>query len=85
MLQGLFTFLGTIFGWLDNLLPDSPLAGLVETSQNLSLGISWLNWLVPINEMLALLAIWIAACAAVTAVRVAMDITGGLAGKVVGE
>lgn len=85
MLQGLLTFLGTIFGWLDSLLPNSPLAGLVQTSQNLSLGISWLNWLFPINDMLALLAIWIAACAAITAVRVAFDITGGLAGKVIGE
>lgn len=85
MLQGLFTFLGTIFGWLNDLLPESPFADIVQTSQQLSLGISWLNWLFPISDMLAIMAIWIAACAAITAVRVAFDITGGLAGKVVGK
>ena len=85
MLQGLFTFIGTIFGWLNDLLPDSPFTGLVQASQDLSLGISWLNWLFPINEMLAILAIWIAACAAITAVRVALDLTGSVAGKVVGK
>lgn len=85
MLQGLFTFLGQIFGWLDTLLPDSPLTDLVSASNDIALGISWLNWIFPINEMLALLAIWIAACAAITAVRVALDLTGDVAGKVVGQ
>lgn len=84
MLQALFGFVGTIFGWLGNLLPDSPFANYVQVTEQMSLGLSWLNWLIPINEMLVILALWIAACAAITAVRLALDITGILGGKVSG-
>lgn len=84
MLQALFGFVGTIFGWLGNLLPDSPFANYVQVTDQMSLGLSWLNWLIPINEMLVILALWIAACAAITAVRFALDITGILGGKVSG-
>lgn len=84
MLQALFGFVSTIFGWLSNLLPDSPFANFAHVTDQMSLGLSWLNWLIPMNEMLAILAIWITACAAITAVRFALDITGILGGKVSG-
>ena len=83
MLQAIMGFLGTIFGWLGNLLPDSPLREVATVTQDMALGISWLNWLVPISDMLVILFLWIAACVAITAVRVALDVTGDLAGKVV--
>lgn len=84
MLQAIFGFISTIFGWLGNLLPDSPFDGIVQVTDQLTLGISWLNWLLPISEMLVTLFLWIAACVAITAVRVALDVTADIGGKVAG-
>ena len=84
MLQAIFGFISTIFGWLGNLLPDSPFADIVQVTDQLVLGISWLNWLLPINEMLVTLFLWIAACVAITAVRIALDVTADISGKVAG-
>lgn len=82
MIQALAQFFATVFGWLGNLLPDSPFANMVQVSEDLALGISWLNWLVPISEMLAMMVLWLAACVAVVAVRVALDVTGSIGGRV---
>lgn len=84
MLQAIFGFISTIFGWLGNLLPDSPFDGVVQVTDNLVLGISWLNWLLPISDMLVSLFLWIGACVAITAVRVALDVTADIGGKVAG-
>lgn len=84
MLQAIFDLISTVFGWLGNLLPDSPFADVVQVTSDLSLGLSWLNWIFPISDMLVILFLWIAACAAITAVRVALDVTADIGGKVAG-
>ena len=84
MLNGFLTLLGTLFGWLGNLLPDSPFADYMQVTEDMRLGLGWLNWLLPISEMLVLLGLWIAALAIVSAVKVALSITSSVGGKVVG-
>ena len=75
MLSGFLQLIGTIFDWLNGLLPDSPFADALQVTQDMTLGLSWLNWVLPISEMLVMLALWIAAMAAVTAVKVALSVT----------
>lgn len=82
MLSGLLGLLGTVFGWLGGLLPDSPFTGYVQVTEGMRQGLAWLNWLVPISEMLVILGLWIAAVALFTAVKVAFGMTAGVGGKV---
>ena len=84
MLQGLLTLLNTIFGFFDGLLPESPFADYITANNQVIQGISWLNWVVPIGDMLAVMVIWLGLCLAVVAVKVALDVTGSIGGKVVG-
>ena len=72
-----------MFGFLDGLLPDSPFADAFQVTQQMSLGIGWLNWLMPIGEMLVIMSLWIAACLAITAIRVALEVTSDVGGKVI--
>lgn len=83
MLQTLTSLLATVFGFLDGLLPDSPFADAFQVTQQMSLGIGWLNWLMPIGEMLVIMSLWIAACLAITAIRVALEVTSDVGGKVI--
>lgn len=85
MLSALLGVFGTIFGWLGNLLPDSPLRGFAVATEQMQLGLSWLNWFLPISEMLVMLGLWIAALLVVTAVKVALRTVGGIGGKVAGD
>ena len=85
MLQGLLSLLNTIFGFLDTLLPTSPFEQYITANNQISLGISWLNWVFPIGEMLAIMVVWLGLCLTVVAVRVALDVTGSVGGKVVGS
>lgn len=85
MLNAIAGLLSAVFGWLGGLLPDSPLRGFAEAGENLSLGLRWLNWVLPISEMLVMLGLWIAAMLAVTAVKVALRMTASVGGKVAGN
>lgn len=85
MIDGFLTLLGTIFGWLGGLLPDSPLSGYAVVTEQMSLGLRWLNWFMPISEMLVMVAAWIAAMFAITAVKVALQVTSSVSGKVIGS
>ena len=82
-MQTLTSLLATVFGFLDGLLPDSPFADAFQVTQQMSLGIGWLNWLMPIGEMLVIMSLWIAACLAITAIRVALEVTSDVGGKVI--
>lgn len=82
MLSGLLSLLGTLFGWLGDLLPDSPFAAWMQVTDDLVLGLGWLNWVLPLGEMLTMLSLWIAAMLAVTAFKIGMDTMGHIAGKV---
>lgn len=85
MLDAFLGLLGTVFGWLGGLLPDSPFAQWQVVTEDLHLGIGWLNWIFPFSEALLMLAAWIAAMAAVTAVKIALRVTSDVGGKVAGS
>lgn len=61
-----------VLGTLANLFPASPFADVLQVTSSMALGLSWLNWFVPINQMFAVMVLWLAAIALVTAVRVAL-------------
>lgn len=84
MLSGLLGILGTICGWLGSLFPASPFAEVPQVTSQMQLGLSWLNWVFPISEMLVALGLWIAAIAAVSAVKLALRMTSDVGSKVVG-
>lgn len=85
MLSGLLGMIGTFFGWLGGLLPDSPFAGVVSVTDDLRQGLAWLNWLVPISDMLVVLGLWIAATLAFVVVKNALGMTANVGGKVAGS
>lgn len=45
---------------LQTVLPLSPFRSLID-SIDLSDGVAWLNWFIPVNEMLSILALWLVA------------------------
>lgn len=61
-----------VFGTLANLFPSNPFAEVLQVTSNMALGLSWLNWFIPVNQMFAVMVLWLAAIALVTAVRVAL-------------
>lgn len=62
--------LHTIFGFFAGLLPDSPFQDMFEFTEQLSMGLGWLNWLFPVNECLVMFLAWLALMVAVLAARV---------------
>lgn len=85
MLSALLGVLGSLFGWLGSLLPASPFGEWLNVTQDMQLGLGWLNWFLPISDFLLMLAAWIAVCLAVTAIRVALEMTSSVGGKVIGD
>ena len=85
MLDAFLGLVGIVFGWLGGLLPDSPFADAVTVTDDLRLGLAWLNWIFPVSEALLMLVAWIAAMAAVTAVKIALRVTSDVGGKVAGN
>lgn len=85
MVDAILGFFGMIFGWISNFFPENPFIGVVEILDDMRLGIGWLNWFVPLGEMLTLMSIWLAAIAAVIAVKIAINATASIASKVVGS
>lgn len=84
MVDAILGFFGLIFGWISSFLPENPFIGVVEILDDMRLGIGWLNWFVPLGEMLSLMALWLAAIAAVLTVKIAINATTSIASKVVG-
>lgn len=70
MIDFIVNLIGLFASFLDALLPDSPFAGLIETLQLMHTGLGWLNWMCPINQMLALFAAWLTACIAAVVARI---------------
>ena len=81
MLGGLAGIFSTIFGWLADVLPDSPFADLAVITADLHLGIAWLNWFLPISEMLDMLIVWIGLCLAVTVVQFVLNATADVGSR----
>lgn len=85
MLEAILSLFNSIFGILNGLLPDSPFTDLVQVNEQLLLGLGWLNWLLPLSEMLAMMVVWLGVCVVVVAVRTALDVTANIGGKVSGS
>lgn len=85
MLKFLTDFLGGIFGWLANVLPNSPIQDVVNGFQTTGKGIAWLNWFVPVGDFLlilgaflAVLLVWAAVTAALNgSLKGVSDMVGG--------
>jgi hypothetical protein len=58
VIQSIIDGLGQALTWLVNALPESPFSALSNLSSNY---MKWLNWLVPINQMVTILEAWTAA------------------------
>lgn len=84
MLDGLLTVLSGLFGFVGGLLPTSPFAEWAAISENLRMGLGWLNWFCPIGTFSQMLVAWIALAAAVTALKMFLNAGGNVAEKVLG-
>lgn len=78
MLKFITDLLGGIFGWLNSVLPNSPIQDLVDGFNTASNGFGWLNWLVPISDFLVILGAFLAVLLIWVAVTSALS--GGLKG-----
>lgn len=60
----MFTLLGMLVRWIvgtaAKLLPESPLRDVV-LGDGLGTGLGWLNWLVPMRAIVALVDVWLVA------------------------
>lgn len=54
------TIWGKFAGYLQTVLPTSPFRQFISAMPT-SIGFKWLNWLVPVHDILAVLAAWLAA------------------------
>lgn len=84
MLSFLVSLLHGVFSFLAGFLPDSPLAGVVDTLDGADVGLGWLNWFVPVGDMLALLGLWLAALLVWVAVTSGLRTVRDVALSVVG-
>lgn len=75
MLSFLNSLFSGLFGFLNQLLPGNPLSGMLAVSDNMRVGLGWLNWLVPLQGMVAMATIWLMACVAVVGVKLAISIS----------
>lgn len=72
MLSFLASLIQGVVGFLVSFLPDSPLRAFGDVLEGVSLGLGWLNWLVPVGPMLAVLTAWLAALLVWYGVRMAL-------------
>lgn len=79
MLSFLSGLLHGVIGFLCEFLPDSPLRAFGDVLEGASLGLGWLNWVIPIGAMLAVFTAWLAALVAWYGVRLVLaKATGGV-------
>lgn len=68
MLDAILGFLSDLVGWLVGVLPASPFQGLVlGLSGDELVWLGWLNWAVPVGDMLDLFILWLVAALAFAA------------------
>ena len=54
--------LGVVSGicqFLGNVLPDSPFQSFIATADGIQTGLGYLNWLVPIGDLILIFAAWL--------------------------
>ena len=85
MLSFLTGLISGICTFLNNVLPDSPFQGVVEGAQGMQLGLGWLNWFVPVGDLILIFGGWLAVLLIWAAVDFALTKGEGVIGKVVGS
>lgn len=85
MLSVIFGFVGGILDFLNNVLPDSPFQGLIEESNAVTLGLGWLNWLLPVGDMMLIFAAYLVVLLAYFAVSEVKDGLWAVKGALIGE
>lgn len=68
-----------VLGFFNTVLPDDPFAAWIAGAESLSLGMGYLNWFVPIGDLLAIFAAYLA----LLLVWAAVDFAFRAAGKTV--
>lgn len=81
MIAFLLNLVTGLFGWLASVLPASPFSGLSLALSGLADALGWLNWLVPVGDMLALFLVWLAAAAVWMVVSFVWQRVNGVIGK----
>lgn len=83
MLEFIVGFFEGIYHTLTGILPVSPFQG-ISFSDAVGTALGWLNWLVPVGDMLGIFSLWLtAAIVAAVAnfiVRKATGVVGGVVG-----
>ena len=80
MLSFLSTLISGILGFLNNFLPDSPFRDFLTSTESLQLGLGWLNWFVPIGQMLTFFVLYLGLLVVWVGVRIAIGKTTKIAG-----
>lgn len=81
MIAFLLKMVGGLFSWLASVLPVSPFSGLSLALGGLADALGWLNWVIPVGDMLALFLVWLAAAAVWQVVQFVMSRFGSVVDK----
>lgn len=73
-----------ILGFLGSFLPDSPIQDWIAGTESLQTALGWLNWVVPVQELIVIFLAWIALLVAWCGVRLALGKTVGIGKSLVG-
>ena len=85
MLNFLTGLISGILGFLNGVLPDSPFQSFLQGAQGLQTGLGWLNWVVPIGDMILVFTAWLAVLLVWASVDMALGKSTGIFGKLVGR
>lgn len=78
MLALLASVVGKIVGWIAGVLPVSPFANqLGSVPAALDLGLAWLNTIIPVSDILAMIGVWASAMMLYCAVKIVSKWTIG--------
>lgn len=70
MLEFLSSLFSKLFGFLHSVLPSSPFGDWAQVTQDMALGLGWMNWLVDVGGCLAIFVIWLGIALAITVIKV---------------
>lgn len=73
MIDVVLELVNGVLGFLNGVLPDSPFQGLIESNEGVITALGWLNWFVPVGQLLAIFGVYLVALAAWQAVDMALD------------
>lgn len=72
MLDGILSFLNGVIGFLASVLPESPFSSVLESTNELSetvhMALGWLNWFVPVGDMLGIFVAYLGALLLIVAI-----------------